>query len=202
MMILAIALLAQSTELPADPYEAAVTCAYSVGNTLRPGQSRIQAAAESSYFLLRAAQALPGDGTLFAKMPEVMRLNADRTPLPAEEARPYMPQCEARWPKARSEKPVNLPADSFERDVICYYSFALMGGIAEGFGETDGDMGERDRYFALMKRFQQRVDQARPARGLTAEPEMLRWGGALLIKTLDQGNAWVYSIACEATLDK
>jgi hypothetical protein len=198
MLIAALALAGQSLTLDADPYKAALTCAYSVGNSLRPGESRLQAGAESSYFLLQAAAAMPGGATIFEKMIEVTSVNEHRGLLPIEQARQYMPQCEARFPRARSEKPVALPADPFERDVICYYAFALIGGIAEGFGERSGDMRERDRYRALMQRFQRRVDEARPARGFASEAAMLPWGSALLIKSLDQGNSWVFSRACEA----
>lgn len=196
MPMLLLALLQATPALPADNVQAAYICRQAVvtGGPPLP----LEVTAQFTYYTQSAARAMPGDGDFNDRMRAAMAPDAGPGPMSAEAAQAALVACDQRFPLARRNGAVTLPADAFERDMMCAAVGSVLTGSARGYGERTGDTAPYVRIRALAARFQQRTIPAMLARGITDQAAQWRAVGGAIFASLDLGNAIAVTNACEA----
>lgn len=200
-MLLLLAALIQAAPAPAptlgaDPVEAAMTCrsATLAGRDSFP----LEMAARHLYFTMAAARALPGNDNYFQRMAAIASRAYPR--VPPEDARRIGDLCDRLHPLAGRSGPVALPADAFDRDMMCAGAAAGFSGTARAHGQRTGDTAPSVRLDALAARYQRRAIDGMIERRMTTADVQRRAIGDQLFATLDRGNLAAVTDACEAQL--
>jgi len=183
----------------ADPTGAAFArqCAASVGPATRDEVSAVAGASQLLYFVLTAAKLSGGDTPPMERIEgEMAKIGEIEVPT-AEAATALLPQCDARFPGARSTTVSALPVIEAERDMLCLAVAAIT------YGAAAEDKGERSR--ALAGRLQGLIG-ATGAKVTVREPDAseaemrARMGEALMAST-ELGNPYYLATSCLAAYD-
>jgi hypothetical protein len=194
-MILPLALAFQAATLTSDPLQAPLICSAALvqADTVNP---RLFKAAVVSYLLTRRAAANPAGGPLFEQL-QGMKANGPVIPkdVTPEQAKALAPLCDKRYPQARRNGPVKLPADGLARDAACLFSLSTMGGAAGSL--TGADPAEAKRYTEAAQRFATSFDTRLAASSIPADKQN-EHAVKLVVDSLNLGNAYIVSQACLA----
>jgi hypothetical protein len=194
-MLIPLALLAQTAGLDADPSKAALTCAMSVA-IVDATQSPMRITSEVSHFVMQAAKADPGTKPFLDRVGELTEQASAGTQTP-DAAKALMPECDRRFPLARGNDTVRLPADSFDRDVMCFGVLALLKGAASQLEEDGGDAGPLDKIETAFAPISDRLtDAALKAHQITSDAGFAAAMGEQLRASLALGNAESVARAC------
>ncbi|HEV7661048.1 MAG TPA: hypothetical protein VGO55_14515 [Allosphingosinicella sp.] len=198
MLILLVALIqaAPAPALAADPVQAAMTCRSATLAGWNP--LPLEIAARHLYFTMAAARALPGNDDYFQRMAAIASRPYPR--VRPEDAQRIGDLCDRLHPPARRTGPVALPADAFDRDMMCAGAAAGFSGTARAHAERNGDTAPSTRLDALVARYQPRAIAGMIERRMTTADVQRRAIGDQLFATLDLGNLAVVTDACEAQL--
>jgi hypothetical protein len=184
----------QSSELPADPLQAPLTCAIALSVVDQAKPVLIKSAAVSH--LLAKRVAATASSTPFLE--RLTAIDASSLPYPKdvtpEQARALAPKCDQRYPQARRDGPVKLPADPLARDLVCLFSLSTQGGAA---GESPELAADAKRYNDEAARFAKSVDARLAASGMS-DDQQSALANRQIIAGLDLGNAHIVSQACLA----
>lgn len=200
-MLLALALMGQDMNLNADANRA-VACGRAVTAT-RPasGDAAVGPTLHAVYFMMSAAQADPGTDPKkrFIERttdiaPQVFR-PGEQT---AAQLTATLAACDKSFPLARSTAPVKLPANAFDRDMMCAatssYAYGLLAGA--GIADTVKD------YQRVQEGFLKRIpDTVLAAHGITDEPGIIGAMDGALRNSLRIGNFGTIMQACTRELD-
>lgn len=195
-LLIAAAIFQAAPALEADTYQAALRCRRAIVTGIEA--LPIAVTAQFNYFTMTAARAMPGDADYFARMRSAMAPDAGPAAMRREEAAALLGPCDQRFPLARRTAPPALPADDFERDMICAGAASQLAGAARGYGERTGDTAPYQRLQALAARYQGRVLPALAAHGLGDAAAARRAIGEQMFASLDVGNQDAIANACEA----
>lgn len=188
MLLLALALIAQSTDLPANTAEAARLCAAS---TMTWGSTPLEATSRTGYFTLAAARETRGTKLVGeqiadeAKLIEGLAANGKPVPLAT---------CSKRFPLAFVTR-VTLPADSFDRRLSCIMASGFVVGLSEHL--KDAELSRR--YGAINERFIGLVaDSEFGPRGVTTQEQARPFADGYLARMVDLGSPLAIVTTCEA----
>ena len=188
MMMMALALATQATPLETDPRQAALTCGAAVRATT-VGDSP-DGVVTITYFSISAAVQNGMEGVLDRSSGET-RLMMQRVPTVRANAPALLSQCRQRFPKAFVTGPVKLPADDYDRRIMCSSAAAIVGTY---LGKTDPGAGEK-----LISRFATLVGSDEfEKRGLTDLDGYKKELGRVFRMSLEIGNFNVIVKSCEA----
>lgn len=120
------------------PKEAAVSCFHATAVVkLKSAPSQTHAAAEGTWYLLEYLRA---DGPAGNTMKQAEELAA--TPFPDQSFDALAPEllkgCAARYPRNDDARAIALPADPFERDMLCLPVTSMLLGMAQVESEQTG----------------------------------------------------------------
>lgn len=195
--ILPLALALQTATLAADPHQAALTCTASMSKT-PDGRTVLQRSATASYLLVQAALANPNGGGFFSRLEAIAAESAAVPRLSDAEAAALLAQCTARFPRARHDGAVALPADPVERDVTCMSALSTIGGSAQAIGaEAQADSA---RYSAASDVYGARISAGLASKGYPGEDAAEAFIGGVVTASLKLGNSWAIANACIAAL--
>lgn len=199
-MLLALALLGQDVALNADANRA-VACGRAVAAT-RPssGDAAVPTMLHAVYFMMRAAQADPGkEGKRFLERTnEIAPQVFDPGQQTPAQANASLAACDKSFPLARSAAPAKLPANAFDRDILCTAASSYAYGLLEGAGIADsaGD------YKRVQEGFIKRIpDGVLKAHGITDEPGIIGAMDGALRNSLSLGNLGSIMQACTREID-
>jgi hypothetical protein len=198
-MLVLLAIAMSQPVLASDPHDAAMSCAR-VAASHGTSDVALVGAAHISYFLLQAARARPANGSIFGALKQVQAELIADPKIPMEEARNLAAACDARFPSARRQGTVNLPAPQLDRTLTCVMQLSVMGGIAERISETTGDRTALTRYSSALRAYTQREDAALKAAGYVNETAATALLEKSVIAALEIGNPYAISEACIAAL--
>lgn len=194
-MLIALALMMQTASLDADPAKAALSCAMATA-VADASQGPMRVTSQVSHFVMQAAKADPGTKPFLDRVGELTEQAGSGTRT-AEFAKAVMPECDRRFPLARSTAAVRLPGDAFDRDVMCFGVIALLKGAATQFEEDGGDAGPLDKLETAFAPISDRLtDEALRARGINSEAAFTVAMGNQLKASLVLGNAESVARAC------
>lgn len=193
LLSLTLALAAQDVTLTSDAVEAPLVCAVAL-TIVDKDKPPLLAAATFSFFIGKWAAANSAGGPFFDQL---SALSSNPPPYPRnitpEMAAALAPQCDKRYPTARSNGPVKLPTDPLARDVVCMFSLSTMGGVARS--DATGGPAVTRRYNDAAGRFATRFTATMKTKNLSEDAEMAL-ATTHVISGLDLGNAYVVSEAC------
>lgn len=193
-MLVVAALLAQAAvTLPVNLKDASMRCSQVVA-VADGNDSHMRRSAQVSYFMMLAAKADP------AGKPFLDRVN-DLVPQPDETLSKTAPvlikQCDQRFPLARSQAPVKLPSDPFQRDVMCFGTLALLQGAAQQMEEDFQDSAPLTRVKAVFEPLAARMtDDLLTKHGMNDEKAFTTYMGDRLKDSLALGNPESVGKAC------
>jgi hypothetical protein len=193
MSMLLLSLLQATPALDADPYQAGLICRAAIQAA---GHGSLRRAAQYSYFTVAAARAMSGTTTYSERMEALTRVAAPAS-VTAPNAEALLDACDQRFPLARRTR-VTLPADAFERDLLCATATSFFAGLARGYQRHEGDGAPYVRARALAERFQGRLDPQFAARGVTSIEAQRRTIDETMYAALETGNFEAITGACEA----
>lgn len=194
-MLITLALMAQTAMLDADPSKAALTCAMSVA-IVDASASPMRITSEVSHFVMQAAKADPGTKPFLDRVGELTD-QASAGKQADDFAKAVMPECDRRFPLARGNGAVRLPADPFNRDVICFGVLALLKGAASQIEEDGGDAGPLDKIETALAPISDRLtDDALKAHDINSDAGFAAAMGEQLKASLALGNAESVARAC------
>ena len=199
-MLSLFALMLQTTTLDADPAKAAMTCAQAVTIADSSTRSPLQLTSQFSYLAMQSAKAKPGTGTFFDQLNTLSSQASTGVTLTPEQAKPLVPQCDRRFPLARSTAPVRLPSDPFRRDMLCFGTLSVLQGAAEEIQKGGGDSGLTKIQAALKPLTDRLTDEDLKKRGLDADDAFIKALGNEMIGSLSIGNVLTIAAACGVTL--
>jgi hypothetical protein len=196
-MPILLALLAQAAPLDADPSKAALTCALSV-SIADASEKPLRLASQVSHFVMQAAKADPGTKPFLDRVGELTDQAGAGKQSP-DSAKALMPECDRRFPLARTSGPVRLPTDAFDRDVMCFGALALLKGAAGQIEEDGGDAGLLDKVETALAPISDRLtDEAMKAHGIASDTAFAAAMGEQLKASLALGNVESIALACGA----
>jgi len=194
-MLFALALMAQDVTLNADATQA-IGCGRAViAASPSRSENAVTPMLQAVYFMMIAAQADPGkDGKRFLERtsdvaPSIFQKGGAQTPLAA---------CDKRYPMARSTAQVKLPANAFDRDMMCAAASSYAFGILSGAG-----IGDKVKdYERVQQGFVARIpDDVLKAHGISTEDTIIGAMDNALRGTLRVGNLEMIMQACTRELD-
>ncbi|MES2442568.1 MAG: hypothetical protein V4574_07035 [Pseudomonadota bacterium] len=196
-MILVLALLAQTAGLEADDSKAALTCLGAARPANRIGMPPLRSASQATYYLLQSVAA-PGREQFMQRLSQAARTGAADVSHTPEATSAILAACEQRFPKVRVEGPVALPADAFDRDLMCLAELNLFGGAASRHNEETGDRTQLDRAFGLLAKYRARLTPGRyAANGLPDAAAQERAFGDQMVAALELGPPDAIVASCE-----
>lgn len=198
-MLPLLALLAQTATLEADTATAAMRCARAVSAAGGESAPHLTVTAQASYFGLQATQADLRGQPFIQRLREVTDAFGASASLPRDEARALLPQCDQRFPRARWQGSVTLPADPLKRDLMCMGALAIINGAAQSAKQQDAIARFEKMLVGVRSRL---TDAALAAQGIRDAPSYERALGDQLAATLALGNIAVIADACEKQLPR
>lgn len=199
MFFLSLAILAQ-TAVTTPAAQDAMRCATAAAVAAPEGEAQLRTTSHFMYFAMQATQAEPGDGPFLNRLGEIAQSASSQTPPSAEEAATMLADCDKRFPLAKATTVPRLPADQFDRDVMCLGVLSLMQGAAEAMKE-DGDAAPVDEIRAALQPVAARLtDDVLAKRGVAEESRFVTVMGDQVRATLKIGNPASIARACGVTL--
>jgi len=196
-MLFTLALMAQTASLPADSKGAAITCASALAAQGGPNLS-IEGSAVIMYLLVLSSSK---DET---SAPFVQTLNAAAARVAQESQQVKSPDeivaaCHLRFPVAWASVTKPLPADRYERGVLCTNMSGVYVGILRRAARKSGDSGELDRVTPRVSAIANSISHADyQAHGVHNEEEMDAQVPAIYVASLKYGNSQAIFAACDA----
>ena len=182
--------------LSADGSEA-MRCAATAG-ALVSSEGPMRIVSATSYYVMVAARSDRGTVPFLPRMQELSPLLAQYKV--SEALAPVIAaDCRRRFPLAWTTAPATLPADPFDRDLMCAMAISIMAGGGETLQKLGGDSTYADRYGAAQKRFTDRMTKAViTGHGITTPAQFTVVAGDQLLATLPLGNVSSIAATCEA----
>lgn len=198
-MLLALALMAQDVALNADAKQAVACGRAVIASGPATGAAPAGTMLRAVYFMMSAAQADPGTGKRFLERttevaPQVFQ-GSEQNPA---QTTATLTACDKRFPLARSTAPAKLPANAFDRDIMCAAASSYAYGLLEGAGIAD----QVKDYQRVQEGFMARIPNAvLEAHGITDEPGIIGAMDTALRNTLRVGNLDTIMQACAREID-
>jgi hypothetical protein len=198
-MLTLFALMLQTATLDADTAKAAITCAKTFTVTDADTKSAMQLTSQFTHLTMQAAKAKP-EGSFFEQLNKLSAQASAGPAMTAEQAKPFVPLCDRRFPLARGSAPAKLPSDSFRRDVLCFGVLSVMQGAAEEIAKSGVDGGLTKIKAGLKPLTDKLTDDELKRRGLGSDGAFLKALGDEMLGALSSGNPITLSAACGVSL--
>lgn len=199
MILLTLAALAQAPSVAANTRETAMTCA--AATAVAAGEASVRVTVQASYHAMMAARADPQGKPFAERYAELMgQLSQYAQPFqPGGEMQGRAAQvtsdCDRIHPLARSTAPARLPADPFDRDLMCLGVVSFLEGM--GRDSAPGGAPTHDEALAAQNAYINRLPDTRTqAGGLRDTDAVTRRVGDLLGRSVDLGNSEMVARAC------
>jgi hypothetical protein len=191
MIMMALALGAQGTVLPADTREAVLTCGAAV--RALPDSLSFDQTTVGMWFAMKGAALNSTNATMLDNIGPTMRDLMGRVDAIGSKRDAMLAECRKRFPMAWKTSGVVLPADDYERRLTCAFNTIALVPLAKGQERGqyfDRVNGLADRFTALLN------DDELVAHAGTRTPteEATR----AMVSGLDLGNLAGIMNACEA----
>ena len=203
MILLTLAAFAQAPTVAAGTRDNAMTCA--AATVVIAGQATVRVTAQASYHVMVATHADPQGKPFTDRYQELMgQLSHYARPLVpggAMEGRAagIVADCDRIYPLARATGPAPLPADPFERDMMCLGVVSFLEGA--GRDTATGGAPSHDEMLAAQQAYIERLPDSRTqAAGLPDTDAVTRRVGDLLGRSRDFGNTEAVGRSCLAEL--
>lgn len=192
-----LAMVAQGPTLDADTYKAGIMCADAwVAAAPAEKISRFVTSSGVGYYLMQAAAADRQGKPFLDRVSEINNTNKPRT-IPLADAQALMPQCDKRFPMARTRTPATLPADSLDRDMLCFAVASIQVGSAEGLARAENDDSELKRWQPIQAVYSQRLSGDRFAKAGLDDAGIDAAFNRVMLGSLQIGNVDSISRSCE-----
>jgi hypothetical protein len=197
MLVSLLAIGLQTAGLPADRSKAAMTCAQATATAQAGQKSPMRLTSQYSYYLIHAARADPGGKPFFERLQELAERAGKEATLTADAALPLVEPCERRFPRPSTTPVERLPADPFQRNVMCFGTLSMLQGAAQGLKDDRGDAAPLAALEAVMKPLSAKLDDAEIKRhGVADDAAFLKLLGDQLQATIALGEPAAVATAC------
>ncbi|MHA6720294.1 hypothetical protein ACX40Y_12695 [Sphingomonas sp. RS6] len=201
MATTATAQTAKEAALDPDPAKAAPRC-FVASTKVSSGDDRVDAyeVADAMWFMIEKARLTPAQGSIMAQLGNIESLVTGDPAVTAENASAIMALCATRWPRsAGHSSAIALPADAFDRQLMCLAVSSIVYGAAESEVETYGESEAMPALKAIVDRVSASLTDDELARhGIKNDEEMLIRFGAALGNAVQLGNLNSVIRACSA----
>ena len=195
-MLTLFALLLQTATLDADGAKAARTCAQALVIAGTGAESPMRLTSQFTHMAMQAARAEGADANFFERLSTLSDEIGKEATVSLDGAKALAPQCERRFPLARSTAPARLPKDPFRRDVLCFGTLSLLQGAAEEL-RKGGDSTALDKIAAKLKPLSDKLtDDELKKRGLGSDDAFLKLLSSEMLASVDTGNPLSVAVAC------
>lgn len=117
-MLTLLALIAQTTLLSADPYDAGRTCAMVTMASTRIGYPDVEESSRINFYLVSASRSRANGNTVLQSLSGIMGEEPPTADM--RQAAALTRECEKRFPREADPTAVRLPAEKMDRDAMCY----------------------------------------------------------------------------------
>ena len=199
-MLTLLALAIQTASVPTPSAETALKCGSAIIATNGESMPSLQTTSHFMYFVMQAAKADPAGKPFFDRMTELVASITKGEALAPEAAKTLIASCDRSYPLARPSVPPRLPANAFDRDVMCLGALSVLRGPAEELRGSGPDGSAAARIDAALKPLAQRFDrEALARRGIVGEAAFLSAMEEQLKASLSLGNIQTIGRACGVT---
>ena len=196
-----LALAAQTATLSNEPAKHAMACGAAAVVAGAETDAPLRMTSHYMYFVMRAAEADPGDKSFLLRIGELAGGAAQGEIPSPEAAKKLLTDCDREYPLARAATAPKLPADAFDRDVMCMGTLSLLSGAAEEIKKDGDDNGAHDRIGEAIAGIAGRLtDDALAQRGMNNEEKFTVVMGEQLKASLRLGNPETIARACGAAI--
>jgi len=198
-MLTFFALMLQTATLDADTGKAARTCAQALVIVGTGTESPMRLTSHFTYMAMHAARAEGAGAKLFERLNTLSDEIVKQPALSPEDAKLLAPQCDKRFPLARSNAPARLPTDPFRRDTLCFGTLSLLQGAAEEISK-EGDSSALTKIATRLKPLSDKMtDVELQKRGLASEAAFMKALSDEMNASIDGGNPLAVAAACGVT---
>ncbi|MCX8476228.1 MAG: hypothetical protein MT490_10575 [Sphingomonas sp.] len=198
-MLTLFALSLQTATLDADGAKAARTCAQTLVIAGTGTESPMRLTSQFTHMAMHAAKAEGVGASFFERLNTLSEEIGKEPTVSLESAKVLAPQCDRRFPLARSTAPARLPKDPFRRDVLCFGTLSLLQGAAEELSK-DGDSTALDKIAAKLKPLSDKLtDDELKKRGLGSDDAFLKLLSDEMLASIGAGNPLAVAVACGVT---
>lgn len=198
-MLTLFALMLQTATLDADNAKAAKTCAQALVIAGTGTESPMRLTSHFTFMAMQAARAENPGAKFFDRLKALSDEIAGQTVLSPDDAKALAPQCDRRFPLARSTAPARLPADPFRRDMLCFGTLSLLQGAAEEL-RKEGDGATLDKITTRLKPLSDKMADAElQKRGMASESAFMKALSDEMLGAIDVGNPLGIAAACGVT---
>jgi hypothetical protein len=196
-MLSLLALTLQTAAVTTDSGKAAMRCATAAIVAGTEGESPLRLTSHFMYFAMQAAKAEQAGKPFLVRLGELAE-SAQGSPPPAvADGKAEIAACDRNFPAARSAAAAKLPADPFERDVLCLGTLSLLQGAAQQMKEDGEDQDSLGRISAVLAPINARLtDAVLGQHGITTEEAFVARMGDQLKASLALGNPATIARAC------
>lgn len=198
LTLLALAIQAATVSTPAA--EAAMKCSTAAVATSSEVRPSLQATAHFMYFIMQAAKEDSGGKPFLVRVGELAGAPQGEQLPTAEAARTLVAGCDRRYPLADAATTPRLPANAFERDMMCLGALSILKGGAEDMRDKSVDRGAIGRIDTVLVPIHQRInDETLAQRGVTTQEAFVTALGEQIEASLELGNLLTVARACGVT---
>lgn len=195
MLLTALALIAQTPTLAEDTFEAAITCAQAATIADAGKKTQIRLTSQFIFYTMHAARANAGGKPFLQRLQELSDAKPAAELADQAVARSLIPACEKRFPRPLAAP--RLPADPFQRDLMCFGTLSLLQGAAQALKEDKGETVPLARIEAALDPLLGKLtDASLAARGISGEAEFTELLGNQIIATIPLGEPITIANAC------
>ncbi len=199
-MLTLLALVAQTATLGTPVADNAMKCGMASILVAASEKPQLRETSHFMYFVMQAAKAAPTDKPFVERVGELAGTAAQTVPIEPETSAATATACDRTYPMARTTVAPRLPANAFDRDVMCMGTLSMLKGAADEMSKDGTDAGAAKRIDAALASIAQRLDDAALAkRGMTTEGAFIVAMGDQLKASLAIGNPLTIARACGAT---
>lgn len=198
-MPILLALAIQTAPVSTPSAEAAMKCGNAVIVASGEPAPSLRTTSHFMYFVMQAAKEAPGGKPYLERVNELAS-GAPKEESTAAEAAKTLAACDRSYPLARATMLPRLPANAFDRDMLCLGALSILRGAAEEMRGIGPDGGAAARIDAALKPLVQRFDgQALAAHGIADDAAFVSALGEQLKASLALGNSQTIGRACGVT---
>jgi hypothetical protein len=199
-MLTLLALAIQTASISTPGAETAMKCGSAIIATNGKAPPSLQTTSHFMYFVMQAAKDDPGNKPFLDRVSELVASVTKEEAPALEAARTLIASCDRSFPLARTTIPPRLPANAFDRDVMCLGALSVLRGPAEEMRGRGPDGGAAARIDAALKPLAQRFDgEALAKRGIAGEAALISAMEEQLKTSLSLGNMQTIGRACGVT---
>ena len=196
-MLSLLALAAQTATVTNEPATRAMRCATAAVVSSGEADPSLGVTSHFMYFLMQATRADPGGKPFLTRLNELAQASGGAEIPSPDEAKALLAGCDREFPLARAANTPRLPANAFDRDVMCMGVLSLLNGAAEEMKANGGDPEPQARIAAALDPVSERLgDDVLAQHGMDDEASFMIAMGDQLAASLALGHPQMVARAC------